>query len=354
MPVSGFCSSCDSMELFDSGFGWSAWSFARTWSGLTAFDAKFKRRFSNAMVNSIDGCTRWFLRWAGGQWPVFIVEDGGKMSGVGNAYTFVRSGLDGKCSSNIGIMWDNDICGSLNRGSGGWSAWRRRHSGELDCLSMKLVPYMQDDLDSVRMMMESHVGNDGNDGIDVLSEYAANPGGRHVAAKCVNVFFRNKMTNVVNGFLRDPDSRVRLSAVVEMDLGTVCGVWKRLLRLSDDPDWMIRRTVFEHAVERLRYEDMMADTAACMGRFTSDPVRRKSAEEIFDDEFVGRMKRLADDADPEVRLFCAVMSNRLMSEKFEPLFNSGSPYASIIRRIVSANTHDDWFMPEIAMRMAAS
>ena len=84
MATDTFCSNCDYIKLFDSGFGWSGWSFARTGAGLKAFSEISGRKFAEKLMKSLDGHFNWFHGWVGYQYPVFI-EEGGDFIGLANA-----------------------------------------------------------------------------------------------------------------------------------------------------------------------------------------------------------------------------------------------------------------------------
>ena len=340
MAVCRFCTSCDSMTLFDSGAGWKALSFDRTFAGLKAFDAKYKRRFTKMMLNSLDGCTRWYAKWACGQWPVFI-EDGGKLVGVGSAYpvmSYMRYMTMDK-EPPIELMWNTDISGRLNRGSGGWSCWWNRHVTELKGIRSVIEPYMHDDIEAMKFLLMEE---------EKIQGMASRPESRIIAAKCINLFRRNSLSGDVIGLLSDKDPSIRMAAITALDIASVSDFWTTVLKMSDDPEWRIRCVVLDHVFERLRYEDMM-----CHGWLYNTGNKSSEANKIFDGEFVERMQRLSDDPEFEVRMLCGVLMNRFLSDRFDFSFRNDSAYRRIVKTIASANTHDDWFMPDLAIMMVS-
>ena len=352
MSNGNFLHDGDCRRLFDVGGGVFVWGFARTRAGLLAFHEKVGRKFSGDMLKSLEGYSRWLNTWTAGQYPMFV-EDNGRFVGVGNAYavmSYLRYlSIKATCPP-IEIMWNRRLGAILNIGNGGWGEWLNRHDRKVRMIPARL--YGLDCLHDDASALAFETMDDWQIQVRMRSKSVRR---RRMAARCVNWIMAHCDKSCVLRMLDDPDVETRRIALERLDVINLEHMHGMLARMAGDPDWTVRVAALRQILELLHYEidenvipDLNAGASAAIGL----PNEFLGGDDFaVSDDVTLALAGLSNDPEQEVRLQCAAGMHDFLTGRDGWGYHGDDVSLRVIREAACANRHDDWFMPELMMKI---
>ena len=345
-----FCGGEAMVRLFDTDDGLTAWGFSRTYAGLEAFHGKVNRPFSGKMLKSLDGYSKWTGKWLEGQCPMFIEQDG-EFVAMGNAFStmsYMRFLSMDHGDPPVDIMWNNDLSSRLNRRPGGWRVWRRAHAEDCKMRSLRKCLYGLDWLreDATAKCIEMMDAN------QILTHaWSEQSGHRRIAARCIGWLCRHDKPLAAIDLLRDIDESVRRVALGSIQMFDVGGHLDCVIMAAMSGDWRTRMAALNCLAELLRCDSMVSNFDRGICSSLGMPPELLGVGTFMDDKVSRALAMLADDREFEVRIRCAALMQDILSGMPGWSFGASDQAVRIARETACANRHDDWFVPELMMKL---